>query len=142
MYCRNCGKQLSDGAIMCPECGEPTKPLGTAPCVKENVTETPKGNSKLVDLLGIIGFFLSMFAFVTGIIFGAFMYVYPAAAPLLLVIGFTSILPALVGISICIPAVKDEKANIKALAITGIVLSAIVLLFLFITACVICTLVL
>lgn len=24
MFCSNCGKQLSDGALQCPDCGEPT----------------------------------------------------------------------------------------------------------------------
>ena len=138
MYCRYCGKQLSDEAIMCPECGTPTKTIARTPTVENEKTPTPEVQNVPNHQLGVVGFFLSTFAFVTSIIFGAFMYVYYGATLLLYVIGYTSILPALAGISIGISTVKNEKGAKKMLAITGIILAGIALLFLFLTACIMC----
>jgi len=139
MYCKNCGKQLSDGAIMCPECGEPTKTSVALSGATDNITETHEETTQKSNPLAAIGFFLSMFAFVTGIVFGAFMYVFVGAAALVLVIGPACILPALAGISIGIYALKNAKGTQKGLAIAGIVLAAVVLLFLFLTACIVCS---
>ena len=135
MYCTYCGKQLSEEAIMCPDCGTPTKSAPSTKAVSETV-QTATEPIGAQNSLGVIGFILSTFAFVTGIIFGAFIYVFSGAAVLLIVIGSTTILPALTGISLCILRLKNEKGSLKGLVITGIILAGIALLFLFITACV------
>lgn len=137
MYCKNCGKQLSDDAIMCPECGSPTKPLATIPSEKENITVAPEGDVEKINSLGAIGFFLSMFASVTSVVFGGLMYGIGGAVIFIYMIGSICILPALAGISICIFTVKKAKGGQKALAITGIVLAAIALVFLIITICIV-----
>ena len=140
MYCRYCGKQLSDEAIMCPECGTPTKNIAPTPSVQENVTAVPEVQKGPNNQLGVIGFTLSLFAFVTGIIFGAFMYVYYGAHLLIYLLGSCTILPALAGLSVCISRLKNDKGTTKALAITGIILASIVLVFLFLTLCILCAL--
>ena len=137
MYCKHCGKQLSDEAFMCPECGAPTgvkPPVPIEPPKDERTTPTAHNTP-----LGIIGFVLSTFAFVTGIIFGAFLFVFSGAVLLLYVLSATTILPGLVGICLGISALKNETGIAKILALTGIILAAFALLFMFIGGCVLVT---
>ena len=138
MYCKYCGKQLSEEAIMCPDCGTPTKSALPTKAVSETRQTAEQFGAQ--NSLGVIGFMLSTFAFVNGIIFGAFIYVFESAISLILVIGSTTILPALTGISLCILRLKNEKGPLKGLVIAGIVFAGIALLFIFITACIITSL--
>lgn len=62
MYCKHCGKELSDEAIMCPDCGTPTKPVLSAQAVPETV-QTIKETTNSQSSLSIIGYTLSTFAF-------------------------------------------------------------------------------
>ncbi len=140
MFCRHCGKELADDAFMCPSCGSPT---GVAPIKQEPVKETEKSeNSPHHTGLSAVAFILSLIALVTGVIFGAFFFVYENSALLLYILGASTILPALAGISIgayllCVRSKLSSGA--KAFAIVSIVLSAVVILFLFIGGCVIVT---
>lgn len=134
MYCSHCGKEISAQAIMCPFCGEPTKnaPIKTA---EPEVTTSVQGDK--VTGLSIIGLILAMFAFVTGIIFGAFFYCFSSSVVLIYIIGATTILPGLAGLSLgaYVHNVSGKtNGTAKLCAVTAIVLSVIVLLFLFITA--------
>ncbi len=52
MFCKNCGKELADTAVMCPNCGAPTH---TGPVVPANASE----KDWLVTLL--LCFFLGSF---------------------------------------------------------------------------------
>lgn len=45
MYCKNCGKELADDAIICPECGSPTK-------------NSPTGKEKNKVIAGLLALFL------------------------------------------------------------------------------------
>lgn len=94
MYCYHCGKELSPDAVMCPECGAPTKNMKVdkvADEVKAPVSSHAVG-------LSVVALTLSLIAFVTGIIFGAFFYVYYSSQLLLMVISATTILPAIVSL--------------------------------------------
>ena len=133
MYCRYCGKQISEEAIMCPECGTPTKPLSSTPFVEE---KTPEVKTPSNIPWTIIGFLLTAFAFLTGIVFGSVMLASVKGAALLYVIGPASILPALAGISILISTLKNETGVKKILALVGIGLAGVALLFVFIAVCV------
>ena len=53
MFCKNCGKEISDGAVVCPHCGVATDKY--APAEQKNT-------------LAIVGFILSFFASVVGLI--------------------------------------------------------------------------
>lgn len=133
MFCRNCGKELSDEAIMCPECGTPVESAAKARAAKTAAQTVPEASGAP---MGIIGFFLSIFAFVTGIVFGSFLLVFYESVLLLYILDATTILPGIAGIASCICGLKQEKGAAKALSVTGIILAGIVLLFLFIGGCV------
>ena len=132
MFCSHCGKELADDAFMCPNCGSP---IGKSAQKKSIPQEGGKETG-----LAVAGFILAMIAFVTGIIFGAFFYVYPGSALLLYTIGASTILPALAAISInaytLIQIRGKENTLAKNLSITAIVFAGVALLFLFLTGCV------
>ena len=141
MYCRHCGKELSDEAFMCPDCGTPTGVDFAKKKIQKETPETEAGGINMTAL-SVVAFILSMFAFVTGIIFGAFCYEYVGAALLLYVLGATTILPALVGLSIGAYVLCKRNllsTNAKNFAIVAVVFASIVLLVLFLTACLIVT---
>ena len=140
MFCKHCGKELSEEAFMCPNCGTPTRTdLNKDNTQKElansEVESAPAGVNKVG--LATLAFVLSMIAFVTGIIFGALGYVFFS----LVFIESLSILPALAGIAIGVYLLSTERnrltGNAKAFTVVSIVLSAVVLLFLFLTICII-----
>lgn len=142
MYCRYCGKEISDEAFMCPNCGTPT---GTAPSKKKVQNAAPETSAGGVNAtaLSVVAFILSMIAFVTGIIFGAFFYVYTGGVLLLYVLGTITILPALAGLSIgtylLCSGRNQNTYGTKVLATISVIYSALVLTFLLITACLIVT---
>ena len=137
MYCRHCGKELSDEAFMCPNCGTPT---GTEPPKKKVQNEESESSAGGVNTtaLSVVTFIISMFAFVTGVIYGALFYVYTPLVTLF-IISVTSILPALAGLVIgayLLVSGRDKLSDkAKTYAIVSIVLSSVVLFFLFITSC-------
>ncbi|MBD5636749.1 MAG: hypothetical protein HDP28_02865 [Clostridia bacterium] len=136
MFCRHCGKELADEAFMCPGCGSPT---GTAP-IKQEVKKEDESGEKTSHHSGLstIAFILSLIAFVTGIVFGALFLACSGSFLLLYFVGTMSVLPALAALSIgayLLCARNKLIQNAKAFAITAIVLSAVVLLFLFISGC-------
>ncbi len=129
MYCRHCGKELSDEAILCPDCGTPTgvKPKPAA-----------QNTGAHADPLGTIALFLAIFSFVTGIIFGAFFYTYAASVILLYIIGTSSVLPGLAAVCLGIAVLyRRGEEKERLFAIISIVLAGVALFFLFIAGCVI-----
>lgn len=54
MYCKNCGKEINDNAVVCPYCGVQVGKLNT----QENKTNT----------LAIVGFIFSFFIPIVGLI--------------------------------------------------------------------------
>lgn len=85
MYCKNCGKEVYDQAFVCPHCG--TR-------VGDTTTSSQKGNDNVV---GLIGFILSFFAPVAGLICS--------------IIGYKN--------------VRDTGGNYKNPAYAGIIISAV-----------------
>lgn len=137
IFCRTCGKELSDEAFMCPNCGTPVSGVHDA---KQKPTEPAKTETKASGL-SVVAFLLATIAFVTGIIFGAFFFVFVNSALLVYIIGASTILPALtslsIGVYLLISARNGLTSSAKAFSITAIVLSSVALLFLFIGGCVI-----
>ena len=130
MYCKHCGKQLSDEAILCPDCGTPTgvKPTAHRPAPADGQSSP----------LGVIALFLALFSFVTGIVFGSFFYTYAASVILLYIIGASTILPALAAVCLGIAVLyRQGEERDRIFAIVSIVLAGVVLFFLFIAGCVI-----
>lgn len=137
IFCRTCGKELSDEAFMCPNCGAPVNGAHDA---KTKPVEPAKTETKASGL-SVVAFLLATIAFVTGIIFGAFFFVFANSALLVYIIGAATILPALTGLSIGVYLLCSARngltSSAKAFSIIAIVFSAIALLFLFIGGCVI-----
>ena len=145
MYCRYCGKELSDKAFMCPHCGAPTNSDVAQKDEEKEVKPETQNTAQTSDTnktaLAIVAFVLSTFALVTGIIFGAFFYVYVGSVVLLYIIGATTILPALAGLAIGSYLLSAGRNHLtfggKLFATLAVIYSVIVLLFLFLTACLI-----
>ena len=139
IYCRTCGKELSAAAFMCPNCGTPVN--GTPENTKPKAVNPEKtGTAAKASGLSVVSFILTAIAFVTGIIFGAFFYVFPYSQVLLYVISATTVIPALTGMTISaylLCAARNELTYAAtALSIASVILSAIALLFLFLTGCI------
>ena len=67
MFCKNCGKQLSDEELTCPECG--TTIAEQAPDPKQNDAQV-----RTVDMntFAIVGFILSFFSSIVGLVLSIF----------------------------------------------------------------------
>ncbi len=131
MFCKHCGKELFDEAMLCPNCGTPTNNK-----LNSNKQETA---NQATAPLGLIALIFACIAFVTGIIFGAIIFSYEAAL-LLYLIGATSILPAFTAIGLAICEMYRKPRGMKfIMALIAIVLSAIVLLLLLLCGCIVTT---
>lgn len=85
MFCKNCGKEVADSAVVCPHCG-----VQLAHMKSEN-------NSNETCQLAIVGFVLSFFISLAGLICSIIAY----------------------------RKCRDENLNGKGFAIAGIIISAI-----------------
>lgn len=138
MYCKNCGKEISSEAFMCPNCGTPVEGVALK---KQSVRKM--GTESKATGLSVAAFILAAVAFVTGIVFGAFFFEFSDSALLLYVLPATTVLPALASLTIgayLLSAARSELTySAKAFSIVSIVFSSVALLFLFIGGCVIVT---
>lgn len=134
MFCKHCGKSISDEAIACPNCGHPTqieRPVRKGKIEIEG--ETPSNPT------AISGFVLSTIAFVAGVILLSISLVGNFQSA----IYYNSliILPAIGGLALDIfglsKARKYGNATQKGLAIAGIVLAAVVLFYFFVLCCIV-----
>lgn len=62
MYCRNCGKELDDRAIICPNCG-----------IQVGELKTDNSNND-VYILAVVGFILSFMVNIAGLIVSIIAY--------------------------------------------------------------------
>ena len=60
MFCRNCGKEIHDSALVCPNCGVPTDNM-------QKQVQVPVAQQK--NTFAIIGFIFSFFGSLLGLIF-------------------------------------------------------------------------
>ena len=97
MYCKTCGNEINDNAIICPKCGCPTKE--TTSSTTNEPTETKK-----INILCIIGFVLSLIS-----LFLSLYGIVPIASLVLSIIGVVQ------------AGKKGEK--LKGLGIAGICVS-------------------
>ena len=127
MYCRKCGKEIDDEAVVCPHCGvltvrngsprfygqpvQPVQPVqyNNAPAQQPVQTIVPYDDGlKSVNGLGIAGFVVGLVS---------------------LALGFFFCIPAVVGLIISIFAVINRKKYraCNGLATAGVVISAVAL---------------
>ena len=131
MYCHHCGKEMGEADTFCPYCGAKLNNISPAPventAPKENQPSDVQKPAKMSVLIPI-GFSLPFLAFVLVIVLSISAY----SAGVLL--GALAVLSAAAGLIISIVGkVRGNKlGGNKAgnrLAIAGIVLSAVMLLF-------------
>ena len=133
MFCRNCGKQIDDSAIVCPACGVPTvntRPQGVPPQQgygqqgygqvppQQGYQQPPVGNGqpyyppqqiKRTNGFGIAGFVISLLSLWLGV----YLCIAPIIALVFSILG----------------TVKSKQFNsCNGLAIAGLVISIITLL--------------
>ena len=130
MYCKHCGKEISDEAIACPGCGHPTKVDRSARKEKVPSARDPRLSNPSM----IAGFVLSAIAFVAGVILLSLSLVGNYES--ILYYSALILLPAIIGLTLDIYGLS--RARIfgtdvqKGLAIIGIVLAGIVLFYFFV----------
>lgn len=133
MYCKHCGKEISDEAIACPGCGHPTK------CNHARKERPSMQDPRLSNPAAIAGLVLSAIAFVAGIVLLSISLAKSYGS--ILYYNILVVLPAVLGLALDI--FGFSRARIfgtflqKALAIVGMVLAGIALLYFFICCAVI-----
>lgn len=65
MFCKHCGKEISDEAFICPNCGVP---------MKQTVVEQTEVPTKLVDMntFAIVGFIIAFLSSAIGLVLSIF----------------------------------------------------------------------
>ena len=131
MFCKNCGKEVNENAAFCPHCGtavskpkevalkEDNAPVTDNPTNEAvNTDNKPKDKNKKTNIYGLLGFVLSICVWV---IFSFLKYqVYIC----------TSIACASLALSIVGYIFAEKKGyNFKSLALAGIIISIVAILF-------------
>lgn len=117
MFCKNCGAQLDDRAVVCPRCGVAT---GRPAVVAQPHAPAPSPRQK--NSVGLAGFILSLIA--VGIPIFLMM---PIINYLMFILAFPIVISALVCSAIGLKNVKKFGAGKKGLATAGVVISSIML---------------
>lgn len=152
MFCSNCGKELSDVAPICPNCGTPTNLNHTK---KNKQIKEVDANEPQNRIFAVIGFVLSMIGIACIVMlcsivseFAAYVsYMYddsvfyfsaaPAFAPVITVFGVLTVLIVIISFICCIIGIfktaNTQQKKMLALSISGLVFSSIeILLFIFV----------
>lgn len=102
MFCRYCGKEIPDNAVVCINCGVPVRQIGVQ---QQMPVEQPKG----VNGLGLAGFIVSIFS----LYFGLYFCVIPVVSLILSIVGM----------------VQAKRFRLNGFAIAGLTISIIALAF-------------
>jgi len=116
MFCNNCGQEIDDNAVVCPHCGVATDKMAEVTGEAPNATGAKKTN-----ICAILGFVFAILYWVLAYIpvVGSFMsWAVFIAAFVLSIIGIQN--------------AKKKGQNLKGLAIAGLVLCIIDLVFIII----------
>ncbi len=124
MYCRNCGKQLSNDAFICPDCGAPATKYARHTVEARNATLNRNCTaigvvcaiiSAVMFVLFVVGAVLGYFISVMQIVFGIALFA----------TAFTGLIFSITGL---IGALEDNNFKRRAFAVSGIVVSGLFLL--------------
>ena len=99
MFCKTCGSEINDQAVICPKCG-----CSTAPATEPKPTTMPEQKSK-INVLCLVGFVLSLVSL------------------LIALVGTV----AIAGLVLSIIGIHQASTNgerLKGLGIAGIIISA------------------
>lgn len=107
MFCKNCGKEIDDNAVVCPNCGVATEKM------QENAAAATNTEAKKTNVMAIIGFVLSLVS-------GVFSNI-PTVG------SYIAGLAWVAALVLCILGIKKAKEgyNLKGLAVAGLVLCII-----------------
>ena len=97
MFCKNCGKEIDDNAVVCPNCGVQ---------VKDYKSETEAGKVKRINGLGIAAFVVSILSLWLGVYF--------------MIASFVAL-----GLSIAAFAMRKKYNSCNGLAIAALVISIV-----------------
>ena len=107
MYCKTCGKEINDEAVVCPYCGCQVKEIPVT-AVNNGVA----GEKKKANVMSITGFVLSLVSLLLSL-FGT--------------IAVAGLILSIIGLVQC----NQKGERLKGLAIAGIIVSAVSLLYTF-----------
>ncbi|MDE7087350.1 MAG: zinc-ribbon domain-containing protein, partial [Clostridia bacterium] len=107
MFCKKCGKEIDDNAMVCPNCGVATENMAAA---QQPVAVQPQEAEKKVNVCAIIGFIFSLLTIAGTFIHAAVYWICFVAGLTLSIVG-------------CVMAKKCNSG--KGLAIAGIVISVL-----------------
>lgn len=112
MFCKNCGKEIDDNAVVCPNCGVATDKLQETTAA---ATAAQPEEKKKTNVFAIIGFILSLATW--GLAFAP-MWAYAIGFVASLVLNILGIVWA-----------AKKNCNLKGLAIAGVVLTSVSIVF-------------
>lgn len=134
MFCKNCGKQLSENAFVCPDCGEPA---ASTPHVDNTATKAVEnGKSAPTSVTGFTASLVSVACWVCYLALTLCGYHYLAMMGTIL--GVITGIVCLAGLFISIIALcGTTSGKYRAFALTGIILSACMLLGFLLLTCIV-----
>lgn len=117
MFCKSCGNQLDDNAVICPHCGVPTDKMNGFAATTNSSTGT---TTKQTNICAILGFSFSLAFWVLDFI------------PFINYLSFALLIAAFVLSIVGISNANKKDQNLKGLAIAGLVISCVTLFLLII----------
>ena len=99
MFCKTCGKEINDNAVICPYCG-----CAVSGEIKEKTIENSQDKKGKANVMSIIGFVLSLVSLLLSL-FGA--------------VAIAGLVLSIIGLVQC----NQNGERLKGLAIAGIVVS-------------------
>lgn len=132
MFCKNCGKELSGNAYICPDCGEPVETVKSAS--PEGAVKPQKSVLPLLGLVTTIISFVFAVFYLTCNMLTFFEYGFfnlGASITASVTTGIITNLIAFVGLFLGIVGLHNSNANGnatgKAFSLTGVIVCSIIL---------------
>lgn len=135
MFCKNCGKELSENAFVCPDCGEP---VATTPHADNTATKTIDNGKSMP--MSVAGFTASLVSVACWVCFLALTLCGSGSYTLFMgiVLGVITGIVCLAGLFLSVTAIFGTKdGKYRAFALTGIILSGCMLLGFLLLTCIV-----
>lgn len=134
MYCKHCGKEISDNALMCPDCGEPTNAPKSKPV--KATDENPGENCGHTVEFGFGGSLISFVSWIFYLVVLICGYRYASVCGI--VLGITTGAVSLVSLYLSVKGIfiTDSDSKTRTIAIVGTAISATMLLGFLLLTCI------
>lgn len=136
MFCKHCGKEISDNALMCPDCGEPTGTVAKNKSAQATVNESDRTHCGRTAEFGFGG---SLISFVSWIFYLVILVCGLRYATITgIVLGIFTGAVCLVSLFLSVKGIFDTESDSKerTIAIVGTVISATMLLGFLLLSCI------